>query len=70
MSCNSGKDLAQRCWEILQWQRTGILPGTALRKFAEKFDDSEGASLQLAEEETKRQALKAVVGLYLADAVK
>lgn len=54
-------DLKERCREILAWQKTGILPGQALRTFAQQKWGDDHTNLQLAESDTVREALEAFI---------
>lgn len=56
-------DLVRRCAEIIDWQRTGVLKGDALREFAQKRWPSEHDSLQIAEKETAREVLAYLVSV-------
>ncbi|WP_447896794.1 hypothetical protein [Stenotrophomonas acidaminiphila] len=51
-------DLIERCREILAWQRTGVLPGDALRAYANARWPDEHDPLQIAEKETAREAFR------------
>lgn len=51
-------DLIERCKEILAWQRTGVLPGDALRTYANARWPDEHDPLQIAEKETAREAFR------------
>ncbi|MCH1907962.1 hypothetical protein MKP15_04140 [Stenotrophomonas sp. Y6] len=51
-------DLIERCKEILAWQRTGVLPGDALRAYANARWPDEHDPLQIAEKETAREAFR------------
>lgn len=51
-------DLIERCREILAWQRTGVLPGNALREYANARWPDEHDPLQIAEKETAREAFR------------
>ncbi len=51
-------DLIERCREILAWQRTGVLPGNALREYAKARWPDEHDPLQIAEKETAREAFR------------
>lgn len=54
-------DLRQRCTEILDWKKTGVLTGTALRGFAARqFYRDEHNSLQMAEADTARDAYRLI----------
>lgn len=56
-------DLTQRCREVLEWHRTGLLPpDAALRALAKTMPQSEEHSrLRAAEDETARQAMRWVM---------
>ena len=54
----SPADLIERCREILAWQRTGVLPGDALRAYANARWPDEHDPLQIAEKETAREAFR------------
>ncbi|MEC4339916.1 hypothetical protein VPH13_14410 [Stenotrophomonas pavanii] len=54
-------DLVRRCAEIIDWQKTGVLKGDALRDFAQKRWPSAHDSLQIAEKETAREAFAYLV---------
>lgn len=55
-------DLRQRCIEILQWQRTGVLEGHALQKYAEtKWYADEHDKFRMAEADTAKEAYAFVV---------
>lgn len=56
-------DLVRRCAEIIDWQKTGVLRGDALREFAQKRWPGEHDSLQIAEKETAREALAYLVSV-------
>ena len=62
-------DLKERCREILEWKKTGILPGEALRTRARelrtKLQDSfdMGQVLHMAEQATFRELMEVVVGV-------
>ena len=51
-------DLQQRCAEIVEWQRTGVLPGNALRDYAAAHLAGRHDSLQMAERDTSAQAMQ------------
>ncbi|WP_313248888.1 hypothetical protein [Stenotrophomonas acidaminiphila] len=51
-------DLIERCREILAWQRTGVLPGDALRAYANARWPDEHDPLQIAEKEAAREAFR------------
>jgi hypothetical protein len=53
-------DLKQRCAEVIEWQRTGELPGDALRNYAAKHWAGRHDSLQMAERDTSEQAMTAI----------
>lgn len=53
-------DLQQRCAEIILWQRTGVLPGNALRAYAALHWAGHFDSLQMAERDTSAQAMEAI----------
>lgn len=53
-------ELQARCREILQWQNTGLLVGTALQAYAQKHWGEERQALQLAESDTVRELLHLV----------
>lgn len=57
-------DLVRRCAEIVDWQKTGILKGDALRTFAQKRWPNEHDSLQIAEKETAREVLAYLVSMF------
>lgn len=50
------EDLKLRCAEILGWQKTGILTGNALRKFAANKYPEHHDALQMAERATAKEA--------------
>lgn len=52
--------LQRRCAEIVEWQRTGILSGTALREYASAHWAGRHDALQMAERDTSLQAMEAV----------
>lgn len=54
-------NLAERCAEILEWQRTGILKGPYLRALADTLVQFEHDALQQAENLTKREAAEYAV---------
>jgi len=62
-------DLVERCAEILEWKRTGKLPGDALRELGQSIADRLGGSLFIdnglgqAEIATVDEALHLVVAL-------
>ncbi|MCU1136746.1 hypothetical protein [Stenotrophomonas maltophilia] len=56
-------DLVRRCAEIIDWQKTGVLRGGALREFAQKRWPNEHDSLQIAEKETAREVLAYLVSV-------
>lgn len=62
-------DLVERCAEILEWKRSGHLPGNALRGLGQQIADRLGGSLFIdnglkqAELATTDEALKLVVSL-------
>lgn len=58
-------DLIERCREILAWQRTGVLPGDALRAYANARWPDEHDPLQIAEKETAREAFR-ILAMYTA----
>jgi len=68
-------DLRTRCAEILEWKKTGILTGGALRSCARKLNERLGLSsdmgqaLAMAESETAREAMEAVLS-HGAEAVE
>lgn len=51
-------DLRQRCAEVVEWQRTGVLPGDALRNYAAAHWAGLHDSLQMAERDTSAQAMQ------------
>ncbi len=51
-------DLQQRCAEVVEWQRTGGLPGDALRNHAAAHWAGRHDSLQMAERDTSSQAMQ------------
>lgn len=51
-------DLLQRCREILDWQRTGVLRGDALRSLGRSRWNGDPNELHLAENETAREAYR------------
>ena len=51
-------NLQQRCAEIVEWQRTGVLPGNALRDYAAAHWAGRHDSLQMAERDTSAQAMQ------------
>lgn len=55
-------NLAERCKEILAWQKTGVLPGEALRTFAEQWKDNMH-KLMIAEKVTAVEAMQFVLSL-------
>lgn len=74
-------DLIERCKEIIAWQKTGVLTGNALRAYADARWPDEHAKLQIAENETAREAYRilsvatatstpAAPGIDLAEMVK
>lgn len=57
-------DLVERCRELLEWGKTGLLPGEALRRYAEEHFshfDREADRIAQAERATTRQAFEAVL---------
>lgn len=57
--------LFDRCWEVLNWRRTGLLEGTAIDTLAASFgmdSDAEPSPVRQAEDLTVREALAFVVG--------
>ena len=58
LNCNTqaGADLKQRCIEILDWQRTGVLGNGALQAFADRQYPNNHHALHLAEAQTAREA--------------
>ena len=57
-------DLVERCRELLEWGKTGLLPGESLRRYAEEHFshfDREADRIAQAERATTRQALEAVL---------
>jgi len=58
-------DLAQRCREIIEWRKTGLLhhgEGGALRQFAENLENiPEYSRLEIAEHHTVLEAMQFVV---------
>ena len=57
-------ELSARCQEILEWDRTGILKGDALRAYADEHcfvPEREEERLNQAENDTKKQAMEMVV---------
>lgn len=49
--------LRERCKELIEWQKTGVLVGSALRSYAKaKWYAEEHNSLQMAEADTAREA--------------
>lgn len=53
-------DLKARCTEILEWQKTGILRGDALREFAAAKYPEHHEALQIAERATAKEAYAAL----------
>lgn len=53
-------DLKERCAEIVEWQRTGVLPGNALRNYAEKHWAGHTDALQMAERDTSARAMELI----------
>lgn len=49
-------DLRARCSEILDWQKTGTLKGSALHDFGKRLHGDDHAMLQMAEDQTAREA--------------
>lgn len=62
------QDLAKRAAEILEWQKTGVLSGDALRSFQNEHADPGSRpytpSLRQAEDATTKEALLFIVALY------
>jgi hypothetical protein len=56
-------DLVQRCREVLNWKRTGVLHGDALRRLAasEWRHKDERNELRLAETQTADEAMEMIV---------
>lgn len=50
-------DLKERCAEIVEWQRTGVLPGNALRNYAAAHWDGD---LQMSERDTSARAMELI----------
>lgn len=53
-------DLAERCCEVLNWKRTGVLTGDKLRALAATMPDRDHA-LRLAETQTADEAMRYVI---------
>ena len=58
---NIPNTLIKRCSEVLLWQSSGLLPGSALRELAALTPGHD--DLQRAEEQTKREAMRLLVDL-------
>lgn len=56
----SDSDLQERCAEIVEWQRTGVLPGNALRNYAAKHWAGHTDALQMAERDTSALAMEQI----------
>ena len=52
--------LQQRCAEIVEWQRTGVLSGTALRAYAAEHWADHHDDLQMAERDTSARAMELI----------
>lgn len=50
-------NIQQRCAEVMEWRRTGILRGNVLREYSEEHWAGYTHELQLAEQETSSQAM-------------
>lgn len=53
-------DLRARCLELLNWHRTGVLSGKALRAMARRKYGDDPDALQRAERDTETEALQFV----------
>lgn len=53
-------ELQERCAEIVEWQRTGVLPGNALRNYAAKHWAGHTDALQMAERDTSALAMEQI----------
>jgi hypothetical protein len=53
-------DLKERCAEIVEWQRTGVLHGSALRNYAGKHWAGHTDALQMAERDTSARAMELI----------
>lgn len=53
--------LAARCAEVLNWHRTGVLKGEALRTMSETQPDDLRGDLRIAEAKTALEAMAFVV---------
>jgi len=67
-AANVDADLVERCRELLEWSATGLLnkgEGGALRAYAKRLeaDVGEHYALTVAENNTKSEAMKALVGI-------
>lgn len=58
--CCVSNNLRTRCTEILEWRKTGVIPGDALRTLASDKYGDEYDALQRAERDTETEALQAV----------
>lgn len=63
-------DLKKRCSEIVNWRKTGILTGNALRNYAENNFSQFHDALQMAEGSTVLDSLRFVAGHSLANVKK
>ena len=63
-------ELKARCAEILQWQKTGILTGNALRNFAAEKYPGDAHALQMAEADTAREAYRVLAAAPRLPAVQ
>lgn len=52
--------LQQRCAEILEWQRTGVLTGNALRDYAAQHWPEHHDALQMSERDTSARAIELI----------
>lgn len=62
-------DLTQRCREVLEWHKTGLLPDGALRAHAARIEAPlrDHEKLRYAEDQTAAQAMRLLIALAQPD---
>lgn len=63
-------NIQQRCAEVMEWRRTGILRGNALREYSKEHWAGYTHDLQLAEQETAAQAMTVIAKLVAQPVVR